>query len=328
MDKSKPILIMLVINALAVVYIGYTLHSAVRSSNAERETEFRMLQQQVQQLEHDILSSVRHELMTKDDVVKSFDYAWTDVNIEQKQAKIELQVELTEVAASAEIAVTLNRESEGEPLQVALEPQGGMRYGAGLELSVEHNYEISVWERSESGQRLLNAGGFPLSLHDELYIRRVKNVGGATSTEDERMATEFFFELEDPGIPGAGLEKVLLQVKKDGAVYDEIDLTEQAVPRPAFYRELENHYNMAIASGQIDESVTLEQFASDQGILSDPQMPTDETGESSSTVEYVIPYTIHYATDYPELELDGESVQQLDFEWQLHFEDGYVWPHG
>ena len=328
MDKSKTILIVLVVNALALVYIGYTLHGAVRSSNAEREAEFRMLQQQVQQLEYDILSSVRHELMIKDDVVKSFDYAWADVDIEQKQAKIELQVELTEVAAAAEIVITLNREGLDEPLQVVLEPQGGMRYGAEIELPVEHNYELSVWERSESGQRQLNVGTLRLPLYDELFNRRVDHVGQGHSMSDEQVGTEFSFQLKEPGIPGTGLESVVLHIKRNGTLVDEIDLTGQVIPRPVAYIELEQHYKLAIASGQIDESVTLEQFAMDQGIVPESQGPDDMTGEHSSYVQYSISHTIHYATDYPELELDSESAKQLDFEWQLHFEDGYVWPHG
>ncbi|MBD2846670.1 hypothetical protein IDH44_15835 [Paenibacillus sp. IB182496] len=321
MDKSKAILVLLAANLLAVVYVGYSLHGAVRNGHAEQDAEIRNLQQQVQQLESAILNGVRQELTARDEKVEALDYTWSAVDIAQKSAQIGLEVELQEVSASAEIVLTLAHEEMTAPMEAVLEPLGGMRYGAELELSVAHNYELRVWERNADGQRQMNAASLQLPLYDELYARRVQEASTGTSISGERLTADVAFQLQEPAIPGTELEKVLLRITRDGAVYDEVDLTAQATSQSARSAGLEQQYNLALAAGEIDPSVTLEQFISDREAASDTDTPAYD-----GRARYTVSYTLDYAKDAPELGLDAESATELGFEWVLTFADGYVWP--
>ncbi|GAA3403229.1 hypothetical protein ACFFNY_06230 [Paenibacillus hodogayensis] len=323
MDRSKAILALLVINMLAVLYVGYTTRSEIRGHDNNTGEELRRLQQQVQMLESQIVNGISRELTARADKVERLDYVLTEADLVQKKAKVGLQIALKEVSSSAVIAVSLKRDDQGQPQEAVLEHQGGMQYGTELELSLEHNYELTVWERSGAGEKQLNAETRQLPLLDDVYRNRVVKASTGTGISNERLNADFSFLLKDLGIPGTGLEKALLRIRKGGAVYDEIDVTRQATPRSGQYGEMEDRYKVARASGQIDNSVTLEQFARDNGFDPDRYVPTAKAGDPSPYAQYSLFYTIEFAKDYPELKLTRDSAGQLSFEWVLRFKDGY-----
>ncbi|BBI34278.1 hypothetical protein [Cohnella abietis] len=325
MDRSKVIMVLLVVNILAVLYIGYRTNGAIHSNDNKTGMEIRGLQQQVQLLESQIVNGIKRELTAQSDKVERLDYALTEADLVQKKAKVRLQVALKEMSSSAVISVSMRHDGQVEPLEAVLDHQGGMQYGTELELSLEHNYELTVWEQSDAGQKQLNVEMRRLPLFDDVYRNRVDNGSTGTGISDERLNADFSFLLKDLGIPGTELEKALIRIKKGGAVYDEIDVTQQATPRSGQYGEIEDHYKVARASGQIDNSVTLEQFARDNGFDPDQHVPSDKAsaGETSPYVQYSLLYTIDFAKDYPELKLTRKSAGQLSFEWVLRFKDGY-----
>jgi hypothetical protein len=323
MDRSKAILALLAVNMLVVLYIGYTINSAIRSHDNKTGSELRGLQQQVQLLESQIVNGISRELTAQADKVERLDYTLTGADLAQKKAKIGLQVALKEVSSSAVIAVAVRRDGQVQPLEAVLEHQGGMQYGTELELSLEHNYELTVWERSGAGQKQLNAETRRLPLLDDVYRNRVAKASTGTGISNDRLNADFSFLLKDLGIPGTELDKALLRIRKGGAVYDEIDVTRQAAPRSGRYAEIEDHYKVARASGQIDNSVTLEQFARVNGFDPDRHVSTAKAGETSPYAQYSLLYTIEFAKDYPELKLNRDSAGQLSFEWVLRFKDGY-----
>ncbi len=323
MDRSKAIIILLAINLLAVLYIGYSINSSIRSNNDQTAAELRELKQQTLQLEGRITDGIRRELAAQADKVERLDYALTGVDLAQGKATVGLQVALKEVSPSAIISVSVSREGQVEPLEAELEHQGGMQYGADVELSLEHNYNLTVWESSDAGQKQLNVDPRQLPLFDDMYRKRVEKESTGTALSNERLDADFAFLLKDMGIAGIELEQALLRIRQRGELLDEIDVTRQAVPRPAGYGEMEDHYRIAIASGQIDSSVTLEQFARDNGFDPDQHVPADQAGEPSPYQQYVLRHSIEFDKDYPELELTRESAGQLSFEWVLRFKDGY-----
>lgn len=325
MDRSKAILVLLAVNVLAVLYIGYTINAAIRSNDNKTSSELGRLQQQVQMLESQIVNGISRQLTAQADKVERLDYVLTGADLAQKKAKVGLQVALKEVSPSAVIAVSVRRDGQVQPLEAVLEHQGGLQYGTELELSLAHNYELTVLERGDAGQKQLNAETRRLPLFDDVYRNRVAKSSTGTGISNERLNADFSFVLKELGMPGAELEKALLRIKKGGAVYDEIDVTQQATPRSGRYGEFEDHYKVARASGKIDNSVTLEQFARDSGFDPDRHVPTDkaEAGETSPYAQYSLLYSIEFAKDYPELKLTRDSAGQLSFEWVLRFQDGY-----
>lgn len=322
MDKSKAIVALLTVNALAVLYVGYSLHGAIRDSDSRNDSTLRELRQQVETLEGRITSGVKQELIARADKVERLHYTWSETDLTQKKAKVALQVALREVSASADIAVSLRRDGQAEPLEAMLKPQGGLQYGTELELSLEHNYELTVWEQSDAGRKQLNAEARRLPLFDDMYRSRVEQPSRGTALSNDQLSAELSFLLKDLGIPGTGLKQALLRIKKDGAVYDEIDVTGQATPDSARNAEMEDHYKVARASGEIDSSVTLEQFARDHHNASGPT-DTAAAGGPSPYTRYVLRHAIEFAKDYPELKLTRDTSGQLSFEWVLRFEDGY-----
>ncbi|MFC3770541.1 hypothetical protein [Paenibacillus sp. GCM10012303] len=323
MDRSKAIVTLLVVNLLAVLYIGYKHNGEIRRQSSQTDSQLHILQQQVQMLESQIVNGISRELTAQADKVERLDYELTEADLAQKKAKVGLQVALKEVSPSAVIAVSVRGDGQVMPLEAVLEPQGGMQYGTELELSLEHNYELTVWERSGTGQKQLNAETRRLPLMDEVYRNRVTKANTGNSLSNDRLNADFSFLLKDLGIPGTGLEQALLRIRKGGEVYDEIDVTAQATPRSGLYGEIEDHYKVARASGQIDNSVTLEQFARDKGFDPDRYVPTATAGEPSPYAQYSLLYTIEFAKDYPELKLNRDLAEQISFEWVLRFEDGY-----
>lgn len=322
MSKSKTIIALLVANLLAVLYVGFNINAALRDNSNRTDSEVRMLQHQVQTLESQILNGISSALTAQADKVERFDYSVIAADLSQKKAKIGLQVVLKEVSSTADLSASLRREGQTDPLNVVLEHQGGMQYGAELELSPSHDYELTVWEQSDAGQRQLTAEARRLPLFSDIYTERVAEASLGTSRTDQQLNADLSFSLKDMGIQGAGIKEVWLRMHKDGEVYDEIDMTWQAKPIAAeFYGELEDQYKIARASGQIGDSVTIEQYASNSGQASAPHVQVES--ESYSYARYELNYLIQYDKDYPELKLDRSETDRLSFEWVLRFEDGY-----
>src|SRR5690606_15082569 len=103
MDRTKAIPVLLEVNILAGLYMGYTIKESIHSSDNRTAEELRMLRHQVQQLDSQIMNGIRRELTAQADKVERLDYTFTEADLVQKKAQVGLQVALKEVSASAVI---------------------------------------------------------------------------------------------------------------------------------------------------------------------------------------------------------------------------------
>lgn len=97
-------------------------------------------------------------------------------------------------------------------------------------------------------------------------------------------------------------------------VYDEVDVTHQVLESAGDYKHIRDKYNIAVASGTIGSSVSLEQFARDNNL--EPQKPGTDP-------HYSFLHTITFEEDYPALALDIDKAEQPDFRLVIEFKDGY-----
>ena len=179
-----------------------------------------------------------------------------------------------------------------------------------------------MWEKSAAtGQKQLNVYEQQLPLYDEFYTNRVTMNGGGTAISQDQHETYFAFTINDLRVSGTEMEQVLIQVWKGNELsqlYDEIDVTERVKQRRGDYCEIEDKYKVALAAGLIEQTVSLEQFAIDNGYK-----PNLSDVDSNSNYSYT--HAIRFAEDYPELKLDGESAKELSSRLIIKFKDGYTY---
>lgn len=105
----------------------------------------------------------------------------------------------------------------------------------------------------------------------------------------------------------------MLEVWNGSELVDQLDVTNQLVS--GNNREMMAQYNVAIASGQISETVTIEEFESNfehNDIIDDGRN------------HYYFKHQIIYE-DYPEQKIDMHSSESLRLSLVVTCKDGYVW---
>lgn len=314
MDKTKAVIALLVLNLIAIIYFGNSLSKKIGNVQANVYSEMSNVRNTVMTIEGGISNRVIQALEAQRDMIDHVDYTVREYDAEHKTAQLTLEVTLKEVTPESKI--TISYSAEGGPSDEAeLVQQSGLIYGAELELSLEHNYEFEVWEQSAStGQRKLNVNKHRMPLYDDFYAYRVQQRGSGTSTMQHSLETDFSFAVKDLGIAGTEMERVYVQVWHNNEVYDEVDVTHQVLESPGDYNHIRDKYNIAVASGAIDPSVSLEQFARDNNL---------EAQKPGTDPHYSFRHTINFEEDYPELALDMEKANQLDFRLVIKFKDGY-----
>ena len=112
-----------------------------------------------------------------------------------------------------------------------------------------------------------------------------------------------------------GLDKVLLEVLYEGKTIDTADITDSIA-----YSDnsgLKEQYNVAVASGQNDPSMSMEKFGNSIGYK--PEAKND------NITYYTYTHRIDYDADYPELELDQEKAESMYYNLIITCKDGYQW---
>lgn len=319
MDKKKVIIILLVLNLLVMLYYGNALGKKIGNYQAQTSADMNVMQNNIMSLENRIINGVGNELRAQADRIAEVDYTLLDVDPVLKKAQLELKVTLKEVSPLAEISISYSAQDDDQSQAVALVEQSGLIYGTKLEMSLDNNYRFDVWEKSvATGQKKMNVSEQRLPLYDDFYTNRVSMNGSGTASSQDRLEMDFTFSINDLGVAGTEMEQVLVQVWKDNVQYDEVDVTQQLEQRTANYAQIENKYKVAIAAGQIDQSVSLEQFAIDNDYKPDPSNLDDN-------LQYSYTHSIIFAEDYPELNLDAESAKQLSSRLIIKFKDGYIY---
>ncbi|MDF2926566.1 MAG: hypothetical protein K0R57_5480 [Paenibacillaceae bacterium] len=315
MDKTKAALVLLTANLLAVIYYGHSIKKEVASTRNETASVMSNVQREMMNLESRIINGIGNEIKTQGNKVENVNYEYKDIDPVRKTAVVDLTVTLKEVSGTAKVLVAYSAEGNGPSGEAELTLRSGLTYGAQFEVSAERNYLLQVWEKSESGdQRQLNAYEERLSLYDEIYARRVTVDTRGTAVSKEKLEADFSFSVSNTEIPDMGIKKVRLQVMKNNVLYDEVDVTAR-IQQSGSDGQIRDRYNLAVASGQIDPSVTLEQFAR--------QNPSPEKPDGRT--HYLYFHTVTFAKDYLELKLNQESAHQLSFRLAIEFQDGYVY---
>ncbi|MCR8659205.1 hypothetical protein [Paenibacillus endoradicis] len=319
MDKQKVIIVLLVLNLIVMLYFGNSLGKKINNYEVQTNEIMNSIQNNMISLENGIINGVGNELRAQADKIARVDYTLIDVDPVQKKAQIGIVITLKEVSPLAEISISYSAQDDEESKEAVLVNQSGLIYGSKLEMSLDHNYRFDVWEKSAStGQKKLNVSEQLLPLFDDIYANRVTMNGSGTGISQDQLDVDFSFSIKDLGFTGMEMEQVLMQILKDNEQYDEIDVTGQIEQHAGNYAQIENKYKVSIAAGQIDQSVTLEQFAIDNGY-------EPEQGEQDVNLQYSYKHHIVLANDYPELKLDAASAKQLSFKLIIKFKDGYTY---
>ncbi|GBG05667.1 hypothetical protein PAT3040_00151 [Paenibacillus agaridevorans] len=314
MDKTKAVIVLLVFNLIAVVYFGNSLNKKISNVQTNVNSELNNMRNNVMSLESQIVNGVSRVLEAQDDRIDHVDYTVSEYDAVRKRASLALEVTLKEVSPESKISISYSAEG-GPSGEAELVEQSGLKYGTELELSLEHNYEFEVWEQSPAnGQRKMNVNQQRLPLYDDFYANRVSRSESGTSTSKDQLDADFSFAVKNLGIAETEMERVYVQVWYGNEPYDEIDVTQKVMESIGDYNQIRDKYNLAIASGSIDSSVSLEQFAKDNHL---------EKLKPGADPQYSFRHTIKFGKDYPELELDIAKAKQLSFRLVITFKDGY-----
>lgn len=316
MNKTKALIILLAANLVVMIYYGNSIRNEIRHSRDMTTAGINNLQNRMTNMEYSIVSGIGNELKAQTDKVSSFDYTYDTLDPEGQTAALQVTVALKEVSPSGRIAIIYTPDSGGASTEAELESQGGLTYGARLELSMTNNYEVHVVEKTDgAGGSQLNAYPHRLPLYDDFYETRIMMTSSGTSMSQGRLDADFSFTVKDLDVVGTELEKVRLQVLKGTELLEELDVTERVVQRDGNYAHIADKYKLALASGEIDDSVSLDQYAA--GLGEKPGLRDD------GNRHYAYTHVVAFDTDYPMLKLTMESAKELVFRLIVECEDGY-----
>lgn len=319
MNKGKAILVLLALNLVLMLYFGITLGRKIEANRIQTLSEVAGLNNQLLMMNDSIASRVNEALNAQADRIEQAEYRIVDVDSEADTARVDLTVSLKEAASGSQIYLSYYSSEQKEPQTAELSLKEGLLYGAEIGLSPGHNYYYDVWEESGSGKRKLNVNERPLPLYDDLYTGRVQFEGGGTSSSDERLEANFAFTVRDLGWEAAQLDQAVIEVLLNGRMIDEQDITGRLQVSSAAYGMLEDKYRLMVASGQLEPSVSLEEFAEMQDYLPETTDPAN-----GGDTRYTYKHRIEFGQDYPDMKLDMDSARDLSLKLKLIFKDGFI----
>lgn len=319
MNKGKAILILLALNLVLMLYFGITLGRKIEANRTQTGSEVAALNNQILMMNESIASRVNDALNAQADRLEQADYRIVDVNSETDTARVDLNISVKEASAGSTLYMSYYSSGQKEPQTAELSLKEGLLYGAEIGLSPGHNYYYDVWEESGSGKRKLNVNERSLPLYDDLYTGRVQFEGGGTALSDERLEADFAFTVRELDWEAAQLEQAVIEVQLNGRIIDEQDVTGLLQPSSASYGILEDKYRLMVASGQLEPSVSLEEFAEMQG-----HQPETTDPANGGDTRYTYKHRIEFGQDYSDQKLDMDAAQGLSLKLKLHFKDGFT----
>lgn len=290
-NKKKTIIILLIINAVLVCYFGFSIRKQLNRERDQLASHISNISSMVSSLESRISSNMQNILNEKDNMVKKAEYACTDIDADRKKVMADFTVDLKAVKANSDIYLSYRPQSDNNIQEVKLQKINGLSYGASIELHMDKNYEYDIIERVDGGgEALLNVNKQYAYLYDKFYQQRVQLHGTGTTQGGDELFSSCSFSVNHFGIDKFRIDKVFLKVFYNDKLIDSIDVTDRIIS--SSNGDLTAHYNAAIASGQISENMSIEEFAKNFYM----HIPASDDDRDY----YVYNHTIKYS-DYPEL---------------------------
>ncbi len=313
-DKQKAIIVLLIINAILICYFGISLTKNLNAKNDILVNQLNNINNSISYLEGDISDQIQSALDERDNLVDTAVYKYANIDTVNSKATLDLTINLKAVSPNSKIYVAYSEIDEKIVKEIELAKKEGLSYYTSVELDLNKNYQYDVIERVDGGgEVLLNTNKQYISLYDEFYGMRVQMNNSSSGRSNEQIDFDFSFSVNDFGMDEFGLDKVLLEVLYDGKTIDTIDITDSIVSSDN--SDLTYQYNVAIASGQIDSSMSMEEFGKYIGYK--PEEVNDKM------TNYTYTHRIDYESDYPELEFDMEKIMYYDL--IITCKDGYQW---
>ncbi|MGI2293581.1 hypothetical protein [Paenibacillus sp. GXUN7292] len=314
MNKTKVAIVLLAANLVVTTYYGYTIKKEQQRTRELTEQRMQNMQNSIANLNYQIINGVMNELQSQSEKISATEYKIKEVSFPQKTAVVDLSITLKEVAPSAQLLVVYKTDN-GQVQEAPLTVQSSLSYKAELKLQSDQNYFYNIIERVGDGERQLNASEQLLPLYNDLYGSRVYVTSTGRSIDSERMRMEYSFTVKDLGIQGTSFKSAELRVLYDNELVEELDITSEVELQDGDYAYLRDKYNVAKASGEIGEDVSLEQYGREHG-----EGPSKNDGEQN----YTYTRTIVFKNDYPELKLNRENMDRLSFQLIVECEDGFI----
>jgi hypothetical protein len=313
-NKHKVITVLLVINAIITCYFGISYNKKLSEQNDMLLGQINNLNNSLIHSNNYVTNQIQSLLNESYNMIDTSDYNYISIDAAKNKTVLDLRVSLKAVNADSKIFLAYSEVDSANTQEIELTKKDGLSYGATVELDLNKNYHYDIIERTNGGgERLLNIHKTPIYLNDEFYQMRVQMHGSGSGRGNEDIHKNFDFSIDDFGLDEFGLDTVLLEVWYEGNVIDAIDITDRI--EDSDISGSREHYNMAVASGQIDPNMSIEDFKKMFGY---DQKEMDDTRKY-----YTYTHRIQYDTDYPDLKLDMDKAEKLSFSLTITCKDGY-----
>lgn len=315
--RQMLIIILLVINAVLICCFGILVVKQLNEKYDMLSSHVISINNSsVHYLENNITERIKNELDERYNLVEMTDYKFARIDADNNQAILDFTVKLKAVSANSRIYMVFSEMNTNNVQEVELVKKDSLTYGASVELNLQKNYQYDVIERVDGGgQALLNTYRQYINLYDQFYVMRVQFHDMGTVRSDKQVEFNFSFSVNDFGMEDeSGLESAMLEILYNNEVIDRIDIT-NSLMKVTGDNELQARYNLAIASGEIDPGLSLEDFMKYIGF------EPEENSNSSTRYTYI--HRINYNTDYPELQLNKDKAGDMRFNVVITCRDGY-----
>ncbi len=311
-NKQKVIIFLLVLNLIVVGYFGITIRNHVINKNEHLRSEISSLRSDVFNLEHRLSNSIEDILEQNKNRVNHVQYCYKEIDSDAKNAVITYTFELESVSSNSKVYVVYSPQDSTQVVEAELKKVNGLTYEADVELSLDHNYEFDILERSDDGaETLLNTRKEYQPLYDEFYTYRIAMQSRGTSRSNQSYEQSMLFSVKDFGIDDYAIDTMNLEVYYEGKLIDEKDITNDIVSGSD--QEAIEQYHMALASGEVEVSVTESEYVE----MKKSNVRSDETRDT-----YYYNYKLDYS-DYPDLKMSKDSYEQPQLKVTITCKDGF-----
>ncbi|NLG37111.1 MAG: hypothetical protein GX549_03785 [Clostridiales bacterium] len=315
MNGQKAIIILLAVGLVVTCILGVRTNNILNNQYEQLYSQLINLTSQVNAVSNNTAAQIQSLLTQQADRLAEFDYEYRSIDTTSGQAQIALSVDVKSVSGGAALYIVCRTAGGDSAREIPLERAQGLTYTAEAAMALSHNYEIDIVERTgDGGESVLNVYPQQMRLYDEFYADRVRNDSGGTATGEDEIEFDCSFAVRDFGLDEFEMTKVVAEIWREGECIDSREVTDQLIS--GAQQGLLEHYNIAIASGQIDMSMTLAEFAKQFG-------GGEEKGTQPGWNYYYYTRKINFKADFTELELDRASAESLRLVLVVTFEDGY-----
>lgn len=313
--RQKLIISLLVINAVLICYFGISVMIRLNEKSDMLKNEIVNLNREMSFLQNNITNTLKNELDEKYNMVSETGYEFMDIDSATHEAVVDLSVKLKSVNPNSRIYIAYGETGTDSVQEAELTPEEGLTYSAKLKLDLQKNYWYDVIEKVEGGgHSLLNTNKQYLELYDEFYSRRVDLNSLGSYRNDKQIDFDFQFSVNDFGMDEFKPESITLEIRYKDEIIDKIDIKDKLTEYSYDANELEARYRAAVASGEIDEGMSLDEFRKSMDFISEEK--------DSSRKYYTYTHRIRY-DDYPELQLNSEKAENLHINLIVECRDGY-----